>query len=433
VRTNRLGFLTLSHRGSPEGIVLGMLVILLSSACAGCGRVPPPDASVSPAPVTLHVLHPLGADIGDVMAEIDRRFMTENPGIIVDSESFQLDSYAQALERRLSVSDPLDVVAVGVLQPIEQHVRPDDFLDLSSEPWVQQLTPEGLHTASDRGRTYALPLGKAAIAVAYNKDLFAQLGLAVPTTWPEFVEACRVLETAGIVPLALANGDPWVAQLIPRTMAATAVYGQDADFDAKLIEGKTSFSGSSWREVIADQLSLKASGCFNEDSLKTTYDQSIEMVATGRAAMVVNGTWVAPQIKRGNAALNLGMFPLPYVASGQQVCIPTMITPMLAVPASTRHPLEAKKYLGFLARPDVLPLILTARSELPVMQELAVSLDPATQDVLSQSKTNSCDVFGQSWPIAARTGFLYGIPEVFAGGTTLDAFLAAMDRAFETR
>lgn len=431
MRTNRTHRVPRS-RSNPAAVLFGVLAVLLSVSCAGRSAVSAPSASTTPDSVTLHVFHWLGSDIGRVTAAIDRRFMEENAGITIESESFQLDSYAQALERRLAVSDPLDVIAVGGPLILEQRVKPDDLLDLTAEPWVKRLTPEALAAASDGAKVYALPIGKAVIGVAYNKVLFAKLGLSVPSTWSEFVEVCRIVKEADVVPLALAHRDAWIAQLVPRAMAATGVYGQDADFDTKLVEGNISFSESSWPDLIADLFSLKASGCFNEEALLTTYDQSIEMVATGRAAMVVNGTWIAPQIKAGNRALDLGMFLLPYAVNGEQMRAPTIITPMFAVSASTRHPAEAKKYLEFLTRPDIVAMILQARGEHPVMHDGTVTLDSPAEELLMQAKTNSQDVFGSRWPIDSRVTFFYGIQDVLTGNMTVEAFLAGMDRAFES-
>jgi raffinose/stachyose/melibiose transport system substrate-binding protein len=430
-RSARMARLSGCHHGRTAVLLLGLLVLILSASCRGGEGPLAPATRPSQAPITLHVFHWLGSDIGPVVAEIDRRFIAENPGIKIESESFQLDRYEQALERRLAAGDPLDIVAVGEIRPLEVRIKPGDLLDLSAEPWVKQLTPEALREVSDGAKVYALPLGKAAIGVAYNKDIFARLGIGMPATWPEFVAACRAIKAAGIVPLALANDDPWLIQLMPRAMAATAVYGQDPDFDTRLVRRESSVSASPWRQLIADQLSLQAGGCFGGASPPVSYDQSIELVATGRAAMALNGTWIVPQIKGGNPALQLGMFPLPYATAGQQVQVPTIITPLMAVPASTRYPVEAKKYLEFLARPDVMPLILRARGELPVMSGIVVTQDPALDGLLSQAKTGSRDVFARSWPLAAREQFFYGLQGVLTGRTALDAFLEQIDKAFE--
>ena len=46
-----------------------------------------------------------------------------------------------------------------------------------------------------------IPYSITAAGVIYNKDLFEQQGLEVPTTWSELIEVCEAFQSAGITPI----------------------------------------------------------------------------------------------------------------------------------------------------------------------------------------------------------------------------------------
>jgi len=49
---------------------------------------------------------------------------------------------------------------------------------------------------------YNIPLFGTGIAMFYNKDIYKDLGLEIPENWDEFIENCKVIEEAGIDPIA---------------------------------------------------------------------------------------------------------------------------------------------------------------------------------------------------------------------------------------
>ena len=49
---------------------------------------------------------------------------------------------------------------------------------------------------------YNIPLFATGVAMYYNKDIYNQLGLNVPNNWNEFIDNCKIIEEAGITPIA---------------------------------------------------------------------------------------------------------------------------------------------------------------------------------------------------------------------------------------
>src|SRR5438132_11676175 len=179
------------------------------------------------------------------------------------------------------------------------------------------------------------------IGVTYNEQSFSQHGLSVPTNWADFLTVCEKLKSAGVTPLALGIKDQWVDQLIPYTMAPSAIYRDNINFDKQLVTGQSSFSHSAWTQMMKDYLDLNARGYFNRGALGTTYDQTTQLIAAGKAAMVVNGNWILAPIRKLNPNLQLGMFPLPYVQTGQPAWVSAAVGTTSAISATTKYPAEA--------------------------------------------------------------------------------------------
>jgi raffinose/stachyose/melibiose transport system substrate-binding protein len=384
-------------------------------------------------PVTLQFYHWIGTDAGPVVAEINKRFHAENPNITVQFSSNSTDQYETVLKARLAGGDAPDVFGVYPGAKFYPYAKAGYLADLSHEPWVARLLPGAKRVSSyTDGKVYTLPLDSNAIAVVYNKQIFRQHGLSVPTNWADFLKVCETLKNAGVTPLALGIKDQWVDQLIPYAMAPSAIYRDDINFDREMVAGTRSFSHSAWTQMMKDYLALNAHGYFNQGALGTTYVQTTQMIAASKAAMVVNGNWILAPIRQLNPGLDLGMFPLPYVQPGQPiwVCAATGIT--IAISATTKHPAEARKYLQFWARPDIMELYLKEKIAYSSFKDISnPALDPAAKDMLAPMKVGTYNFLDQNWPVGVQDVMLKDIQSVFAGSMSIAHMLQDMDTAFQ--
>lgn len=83
----------------------------------------------------------------------------------------------------------------GLILPIE------DIVDLYGieqryQEWVIEQTRNQGH-----GKLYELVEGVDVFQVYYNKDIFEEHGIEVPTTWDEFLANCKILQNAGVQPM----------------------------------------------------------------------------------------------------------------------------------------------------------------------------------------------------------------------------------------
>lgn len=148
--------------------------------------------------------------------------------------------------------------------------------------------------------------------------------------------------------------------------------------------------------------------------------------------MVVNGNWILAPIRQLNPNLQLGMFPLPYVQAGQPIWISSAVGTTTAISATTKYPAEARKYLQFWARPDIMGLYLKEKIAYSSFTNISnPSLDPAAQEMVAPLKVGAYNFLDQNWPVGVQNVMLQDIQGVFAGSTSIPRMLQDMDTAYQ--
>jgi len=72
--------------------------------------------------------------------------------------------------------------------------------------WKDSLITTMLERYRKAGKYYMLPYDYVEIAVFYNKDIFDKLNLEIPKTWDEWLETCKKIQEADLIPIAV-GGD----------------------------------------------------------------------------------------------------------------------------------------------------------------------------------------------------------------------------------
>lgn len=111
------------------------------------------------------------------------------------------ENVAEALRGDGDKPDVLLSYGGAILEPFDPEAN---FYDFSNAPWVKDLTLTSLNQTIYRGKVMGLPHWEASISgIIYNKNLFARLGIALPTNQQEFFDVCEALKSNGITPLYL--------------------------------------------------------------------------------------------------------------------------------------------------------------------------------------------------------------------------------------
>ena len=163
------------------------------------------------------------------------------------------------------------------------------YLDTDPD-WLNSFNDGMLDQLTYNGEVYAIPTQETAAVMYYNKALFEQCGLSVPTTYEEYRNCCDTLLANGITPVALAStpDDAWlVSQYIQQLSNGIAGY----DLFESLKNGEGAWNDPAF--VQAAQLFYEEveAGYFEDGFTGVGADEARALFQNGQTAMYFNGCW----------------------------------------------------------------------------------------------------------------------------------------------
>ncbi len=134
-------------------------------------------------------------------AEQAEAFMAEYPNVTVDvveagGSSEQITNFQNAIAAGSGIPD---VISVEYMT-IPQFRLSESLLDLTPyglDELESTFTASTWTAVTSQDGLWALPQDSGPMAMFYNEAVFTELGLAVPTTWDEYVAAAEVVAASG--------------------------------------------------------------------------------------------------------------------------------------------------------------------------------------------------------------------------------------------
>lgn len=340
--------MSISHRRPrPPGAALAAAAVPLL-ALAGCSSSGAADGTTEITFLTTNDAP--NPEVADALVEA---FEAENPDVSVTVEIRPGGTEGDNLiKTRLSTGEMADVFFYNS-GSLLQALNPDSSLvDLSDEEWVGSLTEEFVPVVSTENGTYGAPLGASfAGGIVYNKPLYEELGLTVPTTWDEFMANNETIaaEGDGVAPVIQTYGETWTSQLFVLGDFAN-VLAVDPEWAEQYTAHQRSYAQEPALLGFQHQQEVAEAGYFNEDFASATFPDGARMVAEGEGAhypMLSNVIQTVMQ-NTPDGVDDLGFFALPAEEAGNTQA--TIWQPnALYVPLSTEGAeLEAaKEFVAF--------------------------------------------------------------------------------------
>ncbi|MDT0548737.1 MULTISPECIES: extracellular solute-binding protein [Streptomyces] len=183
-----------------------------------------------------------------------------------------------------------------------------------------QIEPAAISTikALYGGKVEVLPYEYNIEGIFYNKKLFSENGLSVPTTWDQLVSNAAKLEAKGIQPFSASGQQGWpITRLVSGYLYRSL--GPDALKD--VADGKAKLTDPKYVEAAQKVADLGKKGYFGKGVGSIDYDTSFNQFLTGKAAMFYMGSWALTNIadpkQNKVGAENIGFMPFPAVAGGK--------------------------------------------------------------------------------------------------------------------
>ncbi|WEH38292.1 ABC transporter substrate-binding protein [Streptomyces sp. AM 2-1-1] len=363
-------------------------------------------------------------------------FGTLEPDVELSVTYAETDQLQKSLPTRLASGDGPDVFTVwpGNGNPASvMRLQADGRLhDLSARRFAVDLPHDAASVVQFKYHTFAVPANYSGIGVIYSKSALAAIGADTPTTWDQLIGLCHRAREKGTTLLALGNKTPWVTQLVSYALAATTVYGTSPDFDQKMRDGDATFAASGWKTAFEKYLTMNDEGCFSDDPLGTTYEDTVADVAENRAVGVVQVASSLSEIQARSPGLELGIFVLPAGNAPSRTRMPAAISAAYGVNAKAEHMKAALAFADFLGSAAGQNAYNRAGATLPAIPNDDFDVRPALAATAEQQRAGKAVPFmDQLWPHpGVQEEHFAQIASLFAGRTTVEAALAALDRAY---
>lgn len=343
-----------------------LFLIPLLAACGGDARptaVPPamPEtvATAVPEPVTLTLGSWRIEDV-EAMNRILRRFSQIYPHITITYDPIVATEYDSVLRAQLAAGQGPDLFYLRSFS-ISRALYDGGFLaELTDVPGVMDAFSAATRSpwATDSGSTasgtteesvpYGVPFIATSHGAYYNQNIFAELGLSVPTTWADLLAAARTIQAAGYIPFANASGDTWtVAELMFMNLAPNFIGGREGRL--AYLAGERCFNDA--QMVAAFQALADLAPFLPPGQAFLTYADSQQLFLQGRAAMWLGGSWDIPFFEAAKPDFEWSIFAPPPPA-GQPAHITFHLDAGMGLNAASAHPEAAKLFLAWMATPE---------------------------------------------------------------------------------
>jgi len=334
------------------------------TAEAPVAEAPTEEPAAVMEPVTLSLLGPANEnDMLMVQALIDA-YTALHPNVTFDVEvaasgGSEVDNLVKT---RLATGEMNDIFYYNSGALLQALHPSDTLVDLSNEPFIDNIAESFIPTVSQNGGVFGVPVGFASGGgILYNKKIYEQLGLSIPTTWEEFAANNEVIKEAGIPPVLQTFGDTWTAQLFVladmyNVAQASPNFAEDyTNNKAKYADSPESMAGFAHLQEGYEK------GWYQPDFETTLFPQGMELIANGEVAQWAMGTFVMPAIAANypDKVNDLGYFGLPGTDASKAGT--TLWMPLaFYAPKTTEHVDVVKDFFAFVASTDGVDAINSA-------------------------------------------------------------------------
>jgi raffinose/stachyose/melibiose transport system substrate-binding protein len=253
-------------------------------------------------------------------------FNNSHSSIHATIQYYENDPYKQKLQVAMGSGSPPDIFfgwGGGILKSYVDAGKVYDLTDaLNSDPsWKGRYLSSVFPSVTFNGKIYGVPLNNTQpILFFYNKDVFSKANVTPPQTWNDLLAAIPKLKAQGVIPIAVAGASTWTYLMYAEYL--TDRYGGPGAFQAVLANQPNAWSQDAFIKAFTAIQQLVDAGAFGSSfsSVSADTNQDAALLYTGKAAMMLQGTWNFPVINTNSPTFiqgnKLGWFNFPTVEGG---------------------------------------------------------------------------------------------------------------------
>lgn len=376
------------------------LLIALSLVLASCGGAQPtaaPVATEAPAAaatqvssdeqVTLSIESWRNDDLVIWQDTIIPAFEAKYPNIKVEFAPSAPAEYNGVLNTKLEGGTAGDLITCRPFDASLELFKKGQLADITDLPGLENFSDvaKSAWITDDGSSVFCVPMASVIHGFFYNKTAFDQLGLQEPTTVADFHNVLDAIKADGTyTPIAMGTADLWEAA----TMGFQNIgpnYWKGETGRLALIDGSAKYTDKpyidTWKELASWAPYMPA----GFEAVK--YPDSQSLFTLGKAAIYPTGSWEI-SVFEPQADFEMGIFPPPLPAAGDQCYISDHTDIAMGMNAATKHPEEVRKFLEWMTTPEFAGLYSNALPGFFTLSNHKITLtDPLAQEFLSWRDT----------------------------------------------
>lgn len=415
---------------------------LSTAALAGCGSSGPGEEAGGTLEVWIY-----GDDSAVVQEKAAERF-NEDSDIQVDLTRIPGDTYQDKLRTAMGTANAPDIFFNWGGASIRPYAEAGTLVDLTpvlnkDQEFRDAFFPSVLAAGEIDGRNYGIPMrGMQPVMLFYNEDVFAEHDAEPPETYQDMLELVDTFKAAGVTPFALGGADSW-------TELMWVEYLLDRHGGAEVFQRIQGGDASAWGDpaVLAmaeDIRELVDRGAFGTKfaSVAFTDGSASKLLATGRAAMHLMGSWeyseqLANSEEFAENALGYGTFPALPDGEGDPAAVVGNPNNFWSVHSKVKgdERKAAVKFLKQLSASDTYVKALVDDGVVPTTTNAEAMLDDSPNPRFAKDQfalVENAPDFTLSWdqalPAKQVTPMLTNIEKLFNGRLSPEEFAEAMQK-----
>jgi raffinose/stachyose/melibiose transport system substrate-binding protein len=327
-------------------------------------------------------------ELQKLVETLAEEFAAQNEGVTVEHQGFETAQLDDQLQRAIQSGEGPDIsqinngensmgplVRAGLIVPMDDYAEQYGWNDLLSPGLIarNRYTEDG--TTIGEGTLWGVSSTAEIVGFYYNKQIFADNGVEIPETFADLEAAMQTFKDAGVTPLVFGNLDPWPASHLFGEILGTMTTREYLD---GLIyrQGNKSWETDEIKQAAAKLQEWKQNGYLLQGFEGISPDDAVSLFAAGQGAMLMQGSWDAPNVAV-QMNENAGFFLMPPQEAGGTVLHVGWVGIPYGITQNAENADLAAEFINFLVSERALELMVE-QSALPGQTVPAEMITPDT-------------------------------------------------------
>jgi multiple sugar transport system substrate-binding protein len=307
-------------------------------------------------------------------AALVKGFEKANPDVKVKLNTFDHEGYKTSIRNFLTANPP-DLATWYAGNRMAPFVNAGLFEDVS-DVWGKEGLNESFKSAAASmtidGKKWGLPYTYYQWGVYYRKDIFAKLKIAQPKNWDDLVKASATLKSNNITPFAIGTKATWTTG---GWFDYLNMRVNGYEFHMDLTAGKVPYTDKRVQAVFDKWDDIVKPGYYLANHASYQWQEALPAFVKGEAAMYLMGNFaVAPMKEAGLTEEQLGFMQFPEITKGVPMAEDAP-TDTIHIPAKAKNKVDARRFLAYMAKPEVQAEVNTILGQLPVNKNASMPKD----------------------------------------------------------